>query len=209
VFLVLLVGAILVGLLGLAGMGPWAHSLEGVELTGATSIGLVIGVVLLVLTIGRVVVDGAMSTILFSLLAVLVLAAVTSVAIAVLVSDGFRETLIGTAMAFVAFRPLVGYGGMRWTRWDAIERDAVRHQIVRPARGVVLLQVLVLFATAAILACGLIDLAPTILGQQVPVLAASIGLILMLVILNALRDARSAGQGVSAPARTGQTNMVG
>ncbi len=98
---------------------------------------------------------------------VLFLAALGSIsltAVAILTNDIVRTIVVGTAIAFLAYRPLVGFGSRRWDRWDRLERAAFRHGRPRPPRRAKLAEAVWLVIIGIVLAMGLVGSAVTMPG---------------------------------------------
>ena len=85
--------------------------------------------------------------------------AIALTVIAILVDDTVRNLVVGAALAFLVFRPLVGYGSGRWERWDRVERAALRAGTRRPRRRSRAFEAAALVAIGIVLALGLIGLA--------------------------------------------------
>lgn len=92
------------------------------------------------------------------------LGSISLTAVAILTNDIVRTIVVGTAIAFLAYRPLVGFGSRRWDRWDRLERAAFRRGQSRPARRAKLAEAAWLVIIGIVLAMGLVGSAVTMPG---------------------------------------------
>jgi hypothetical protein len=123
--------------------------------------------------------------------------AIVSTLLAFIIFADVREWIVGAILSFLLFRPLVGYGAVRWERWDATERDAVRRSAQRPGRGRVFTIAILLLFLAVITALGIAFGSvrwPSI--GQIWYLLVGIGVFVALMVVLALDDAREASRPV-------------
>jgi hypothetical protein len=120
-----------------------------------------------------------------------VLVAISMTIIAFVAIEDLRVILVAAILAFLVYRPLVGYGARRWTRWDSSERSYARRHAPRPGRRFVFLEALALTALGIALAFGLASSSislPGPIGSISAMLIAPIGLAIVATILS-LTDA--------------------
>ena len=111
--------------------------------------------------------------------------------IAFIVDETVRVLLVAVIVAFLVYRPLVGYGARRWERWDALERSFARSQDPRPGRRFVFLEAAALAGLGVALAFGLASSSialPDPIGSVPALLIAPVVLVIVATILS-LTDA--------------------
>lgn len=128
---------------------------------------------------------------------VLVLAAAIFLPLAIigiLAVEPIRTAVIGAALAFAVFRPIVGFGGWRWERWDAAERAAVRRRGERPRRRLVAAESVALLAVALLAAAGIVVGSIWIAGiGRVSLIAVAAVVLVVTAIATALADLERTG----------------
>ncbi len=121
---------------------------------------------------------------------ILVTAVLTLTLLALVAFGAIRDLVLGAVLAFLVFRPLVGYGARRWERWDARERYRARQGLQPGGRRIVTSEAVVLLALAVLTAIGLAQghITLPLLGET-RFIALPTALFLLFVGVNAIRDA--------------------